>query len=199
MNLPNSPASERNKEPILEVLKTYTPLGEVLEIGHGTGQHAVYFSESLQTVWHPADIEQNNWMMAERIKRSGSELIQPPITFEVGSKPIDEQISRKFDSIFTANTFHIMTQRHAFEFCENLNHLLKPGGKFFLYGPFKFQGQFTSHSNEMFDQQLKSNQIEMGIRDFEDIEKCLNSIGVVFLKRYDLPANNQLLVFQHES
>ncbi|TNF31693.1 MAG: DUF938 domain-containing protein [Deltaproteobacteria bacterium] len=199
MNLPNSPASERNKEPILEVLKTYTPLGEVLEVGHGTGQHAVYFSEYLQTLWYPADIEQNNWMMAERIKIAASDLIQPPLTFEVGLKPIGEQINRNFDSIFTANTFHIMAERHVFEFCDNLNHLLKPNGKFFLYGPFKFQGQFTSESNEMFDRQLKNNQMEMGIRDFEAIENCLKKIGVVFLNRHDLPANNQLLVFQNES
>ncbi len=198
MDLPQSPACERNKEPILAVLKQYLPLGEVLEIGHGTGQHAVYFSNNLEVTWYPADMEENNWMMTERLKRIECKNIQTPLPLTIGLKPIGEQINRQFDSIFSANTFHIMDEIHAYELCENLHQILKRGGRFFLYGPFKFEGEFTSESNSRFDQQLKSNNPNMGIRDFEKIVEKLSLKNIHFKKRHNLPANNQLLIFQHE-
>lgn len=199
MELPHSVASERNKDIILDKLKSYGPLGEVLEMGHGTGQHSVHFCNNMDVKWFPADVATNNWMMAERMRIANLPNLFPPIAFEVGPKPIEEQIGRNFDSVFTANTFHIMAEGHVVEFCQNLHKLLRQEGRFFLYGPFKFEGQFTSESNQIFDASLRSNHPQMGIRDFEMITKELAQTNINFKQRHDLPANNQLLVFQNES
>lgn len=199
MELPHSPACERNKDIILDKLKNYSPLGEVLEMGHGTGQHSVHFCAHMDVKWFPADVPANNWMMAERMRTANLLNLFPPIAFEVGPKPIEKQIGRDFDSVFTANTFHIMAENHVVEFCEGLHKILRPEGRFFLYGPFKFEGKFTSESNQNFDASLKLSHPHMGIRDFEMITEELGQTGINFKDRHDLPANNQLLVFQYET
>jgi len=199
MELPHSIASERNQAPILNILKEYSLSGEVLEIGHGTGQHALYFTETLNVLWQPADVDQNNWMMEERLKREPKENVLSPIPFQVGPRPVKDQIDKTYDAIFTANTLHIMGESHVHELMKDIHQLMKPEGKLFLYGPFKFEGQFTSESNQNFDLHLKSQNPLMGIRDFEVIRNLLEQSNIKFYKRHDLPANNQLLVFHNES
>lgn len=121
--------------------------------------------------------------------------LYPPYVLEVGELSLEQQTTKKFDYIFTANTLHIMAEDLAQKFCEEVGSILRPGGKLLIYGPFKFEGEFTSSSNAQFDQSLKGRSSNMGIRNFEDIKKWIEKGGPTFLKRHDLPANNHILVF----
>lgn len=199
MELPFSPACERNKIPILEVLKGYILLGDVLEVGHGTGQHAEYFASSLPVVWHPSDLEDNHWMLRERSKHwplEWQDKIAAPLSLRVqSSMSLWEQLKRDFDHVYTANTLHIMTEQEAYLFCEQVDRLVKAQGFLFLYGPFLYQGQATSESNIQFDAELRSRGTGSGLREFDQLAKRL-TMAFDFIARHDLPANNQLLVFQ---
>ncbi len=195
--LPFSEACERNKGPILDVLRGYKLTGSVLEIGHGTGQHAVAFSSELALEWHPTDVSSYNWMMTERLALQSEKIkafCQPPKALEVGSLPLKEQLPRTFTHAFTANTLHIMSAALAQKFCQEIGVLVEENGFLFLYGPFKFRGQFTSESNGEFDHSLKSRDPLSGIRDFESVEKWLSN-QFSFLARHPMPAFNECLVF----
>lgn len=196
--LPFSQAAQNNQLPILQVLKHYITGGELLEIGHGNGQHAVFMSEDLKISWYPTDVEENLWIIEKRRELNNLEYLQAPRALRVGTIPLSEQISKNFDYIYTANTLHIMSLDEVVIFCQEVGELLKPSGFLFIYGPFKFDGSFTSDSNLDFDLFLKSNNSLSGIRDFERIETELRSKRISFEKRYDLPANNQLLVFRKD-
>lgn len=200
MECPFSAASERNKLPILQVLAQYELRGTVLEIGHGTGQHGEFFVQFLDVQWQPTDVEENIWMMRERRALLGEDHVQRlltplPLRAQEG-RTLESQLSQRFDHGFSANTLHIMSEAEAQIFCQEVGALIKPRGHLFLYGPFCFQGEFTSESNRDFDQSLRSRGGDMGIRDFEMIEQNLKNFR--FVKRYDLPANNNLLVFVRE-
>lgn len=194
--LPFSEACERNKDPILEVLREYVKSGRLLEMRHGTGQHAVYFSENLPVEWVPADRTEMNEIMGIRREQEGGANLKSPRTLEVGSIPMHEQIGEQFDFVYTANTLHIMSEEAAFTFCREVSALLVFQGVLFVYGPFRYEGEFTSKSNEAFDRKLKRDHPRQGIREFNDLSRVLNEQGMQFCKRIDLPANNQLLLFQ---
>ena len=197
--LPFSQAAENNKNPILNVLKHYINGGELLEIGFGNGQHAEYMSEELLIPWHPSDVAEHLWIMEKRLEMTPLQYLQNPTELQVGSVPMFDQIARQFEYIYSANTLHIMGLDEVNIFCDEVTTLLKPSGILFLYGPFKFEGNFTSDSNIDFDLFLKSRNPLSGIRDFEMIDMKLRSQRIYFEKRYVLPANNQLLVFQKSS
>ena len=195
--LPFSEACERNKGPILDVLRGYKLTGSVLEIGHGTGQHAIAFSSGLAVEWHPTDVSSYNWMMAERLAlqtEAVKRFCQSPKNLEVGNKSLKEQVPQTFSHAFTANTLHIMSSALAQKFCQEIGSLVLENGLLFLYGPFKFRGAFTSESNKEFDQSLKNRDPLSGIRDFESVEKWL-AHDFSFLARHPMPAFNECLVF----
>lgn len=194
--IPFSQAALNNQSHILHKLEHYINGGKLLEMGFGTGQHAEYMSENLDVSWTPADIQENQWIMRERIKHSELKNLQEPKVLRVGTTPMYEQIKDRFDYIYTANTLHIMSEDEVIIFCREVAELMKDGAYLFLYGPFKFHGCFTSDSNIDFDLHLKARNPLSGIRDFEVIERELRSQHILFEKRYDLPANNQLLVFR---
>lgn len=194
--LPYSKAADNNKRPILDVLRQYVFDGELLEIGFGNGQHAEYMSEELAVPWYPTDVAQNLWIMTERKRMTPLKFLQEPKELQVGSVPMHEQIQKKFDHIYSANTLHIMGAQEVSIFCDEVTNLLRPGGYLFLYGPFKYEGNFTSDSNIDFDLHLKANNPLSGIRDFEMIDMKLRAQKIYFEKRFDLPANNNLLVFK---
>ena len=137
--------------------------------------------------------------MEKRLEMTRLQYLQNPTELQVGSVPMFDQIARQFEYIYSANTLHIMGLDEVNIFCDEVTTLLKPSGILFLYGPFKFEGNFTSDSNIDFDLFLKSRNPLSGIRDFEMIDMKLRSQRIYFEKRYDLPANNQLLVFQKSS
>jgi ubiquinone/menaquinone biosynthesis C-methylase UbiE len=200
MELPFSPACERNQNPILDVLKQYISTDQkVLEIGHGTGQHADYFSSQLKAEWYPADVHEHNWVIEHLRERSETSYLKQAIEFKIGMIPIKDQLPPiKFDHVYTANTLHIMNFDCVTKFCQSIADFIKPQGSLMIYGPFKFSGEFTSDSNQQFDQYLKGQDPKMGIRDFEYIQETLASTGLVFKKNFQMPANNNILLFQKQ-
>lgn len=195
--LPFSQAAQNNQAPILEVLKSYITDGNLLEIGFGNGQHAEYMSEQLKIPWYPTDVAEHIWIIKERRRLKELSFLQAPKVLKISEVSMFEQIPMSFNYIYSANTLHIMGEKEVNTFCEEVTTMLKPEGFLFLYGPFKFSQNFTSDSNRNFDSHLKERNPLSGIRDFEMIESKLNSAGnIVLEKRYDLPANNHLLVFK---
>lgn len=195
--LPSSLACLRNRDPILNILKKYiNKKDKILEIGHGTGEHAVYFASQLDCLWYPADQPSYNWIMEERAKLFELENLKKVISLVVGEIELKEQIKSKFSGVFSANTLHIMSEELAYKLCDEVTDLLESNGHLYFYGPFKFDGKFTSESNEQFDYSLRARGEGSGIRDFEKFEEILARNKIKLIERYDLPANNQLLIFR---
>ena len=192
--LPYSQACENNKGPILDKLRPYLATAkQVLEVGSGTGQHAVYFAEHLPHLqWQTSDIMAHHQGINAWIDDHPSVNLQRPITFDLRS-PIE--VAQRYDAVFTANTLHII----AWELVEVLfglvGDILKKNGKFCIYGPFKYSGEFTSVSNEQFDISLRQRDQNSGIRDIEALLDLAKAVGLALQADYDLPANNQLLIF----
>jgi len=216
MNLDHSPASERNKQPILEALervfKTHGILtGSVLEIGSGTGQHVVHFAAKLRSLfWQPSDRIQNYPGLGARLAVEGTENIFNPAVLDVlepwPELPLSSESGlcggAEFDAAYSANTAHIMGWPAVCEMFRGVGRSLRAGGLFCLYGPFNEKGQYTSDSNAVFDAQLQSGNPEMGLRNIEAIETMAGEYSMILVDRIKMPANNQLLVFQrnpHES
>lgn len=195
--LPFSEACERNKEPILEVLENHLPnRGLVLEIGSGTGQHAVYFAGKLKTVkWLPSDVAENLPGLAARIEAEGSDNIQAPIELDVNSD-ISSWPERVVSAVFSANTAHIMDWKSVRAMFAKVGEKLKERGVFCLYGPFNEEGKYTSDSNRAFDLQLKSQDPDMGLRDVQTLETLAAKSNMQMIDQVRMPSNNQTLVFR---
>jgi cyclopropane fatty-acyl-phospholipid synthase-like methyltransferase len=195
--LPFSAACERNKDPILEVLRVrFADRAQVLEIGSGTGQHAVYFARTLtHLTWHPT--EQLTYLadLAERVKAEGSPNLRAPTLLDVRQAlwPV-----RSVDAIFTANTLHIMSWPEVMALFAGIGSVLAPGGVLGIYGPFRYAGRYTSDSNQEFDRMLQDRDAQSGLRDIQDINSLAEQYGLRLDADHDLPANNRLLVFTKE-
>ena len=191
---PFSEACERNRDPILGVLKDWFILpGNVLEIGSGTGQHAVYFAEHLpHLTWFATDREENLAGIAEWIASASLPNLRGPYKLDVRSEvwPV-----REAKYAFTANTTHIMSWHEVECMFAGVSVALDPGGKFCVYGPFNRNGEFTSDSNRQFDEMLRARSPVMGIRD----DRAFIALGarceLTFAADYALPARNRLLVW----
>lgn len=195
MDKPFSQACENNKVPILEVLQRYlTQPGSVLEVGSGTGQHAVFLSGKLPHVqWQPSDVANNlPGIHAWREEASHANLASP-ITFDVTQST---ELPSPHDHLFSANTLHIMSWPSVESFFALLPTLVNPSGYVFFYGPFKYNGDFTSPSNANFDLWLKERGSHQGIRDFEAIAELAERAGLQLVEDVRMPANNQILVWQ---
>ncbi|WP_251358729.1 DUF938 domain-containing protein [Kangiella sp. TOML190] len=190
-----SEACERNKEPILEVIKPYLSHSKkVLEIGSGTGQHAVHFAAALpHLTWQTSDLRANHASIIAWIEQTQLPNLRKPFTLDAARRYWDIE---PVDAIFTANTAHIMAWDTVKSMFTGIGKNLKPGGHFLLYGPFNVGGNYTSPSNQQFDQSLKKRDPESAIRDYEDILSHGRYNGLSLLERHQMPANNMLLVFQ---
>lgn len=188
---------EENKFPILDVLrKEFTSVETILEIGSGTGQHAVFFAEQLpHLIWQPSDLIESHASIVAWINDSGLDNVLPPLELDVTQ---NHWPSSTYHGLFSANTTHIMSWSHVVKLFNGINNILVSSGKFCLYGPFNYQGQFTSASNEHFDQWLKSRDPESGIRDFEALNELAEKNGMSLMKDYEMPVNNRLLVWQKQ-
>jgi SAM-dependent methyltransferase len=195
--LPVSDACERNKEPILSVLLTcFADRAQVLEIGSGTGQHAVHFARYLpHLTWHPT--EQLSYLpdLAARIRLEGGVNLRPPTVLDVHQAVWP---TRSVDAVFTANTLHIMSWTTVTALYRGVADVLHPGGVLCVYGPFRYGGDYTSDSNREFDRMLKERDPLSGIRDIEAVCELARPYGLSLAADHDLPAYNRLLVFHKE-
>lgn len=195
MTKPFAPSCERNREPILEVLKDTILDSDrrLLEVGSGTGQHAVYFAPEFPHLeWFPTDLSanlagMNLWFNEARIQN-----IQRPVRLDVSK---DDFPKVKFDVVFTANTFHIMSWKDCKSLMKLLGKRLRENSRAVIYGPFKYNGEFTSASNAEFDQTLKAQNPVSGIRAFEDVNNNMLKNGFELVHDYEMPANNRMLVY----
>lgn len=193
---PFSPAADRNKEAILEVLKEYIQTSaRLLEIGTGTGQHAVFIAKHLPDLhWVTSDQPSYHsgiklWLKQERLKN-----VHGPEKLVVGED--DFPSKRPFDYVFSANTLHIMSWKEAKTLFKLLGKRLREGCLVFFYGPFNKDGHYTSESNELFDKSLRQSNSLSGIRNLEDIDKAMSKNGFSLLHEHQMPANNFMLVFR---
>jgi SAM-dependent methyltransferase len=189
-----SDACERNREPILQVLRrVFADRTAVLEIGSGTGQHAAYFAPALpHLAWQPSDVAENLpsirlWREAARTAR-----LAEPIELDV-DQPFPEL---DVDAVFSANTCHILSWPQVERLFGGIGPLLPSSGVFALYGPFSYGGKHTSASNAEFDAWLRGRDPKSGVRDFEAILALASRHGLVLEQDNAMPANNRLLVFR---
>jgi len=190
---PYSKACENNKEPILAILKSaFSNVSNVLEIGSGSGQHAVHFAPALpHLVWQTSDVVINHQGMMAWLNAFPADNLLPPLALDLN----DEWQIARYDAIFTANTLHIVNQSLVTSFFDKTAKHLNVGGKLCIYGPFNYAGKFTSESNAEFDNWLKIKSPECGIRDFEWICELANEAQLELVKDHEMPANNRLLEF----
>lgn len=196
--LPFSDACERNKGPILEVLRRFLgdTAGLVLEIGAGTGQHAVHFARHLpQLSWQPSDQGEHLSALTTRVGVEGPCNLLPPIELDVLQRrwPCDDD---SIDAVFSANTLHIMSWQAVNALFARLPRLLPAGGVLAIYGPFSYGGRYTAPSNAAFDAMLRERDPCSGVRDFESVNALANAAGLELLADHAMPANNQLLVWR---
>lgn len=191
---PFAESCEENKRPILEVLRIeFMEVRNVLEIGSGTGQHAVFFAAQLpQLVWHTSDVVEHHAGIRAWIDAAGLDNVHPPLPLDVRH---DTWPQARFDGVFSANTAHIMGWTEVKAMFAGVGGVLAPGGRFCLYGPFNYGGKFTSESNARFDQWLKARDVRSGVRNFEDLDRLANAAGMRLLNDYAMPANNRTLVW----
>ena len=194
---PFSPSCERNREPILAVLQRwFADRHAVLEIGSGTGQHAVHFAAALpQLTWHASDLAAHHagiraWMEAAALSN-----LRGPHLLDVRD---DTWPAGPFDAVFSANTLHIMGWDAVEALFRALPGVVTGDAVVVVYGPFNYQGRFTSDSNARFDAQLRQDDPARGIRDMEAVDALARRAGLRLREDVPMPANNRCLVWQVE-
>ena len=194
MDKPFSQACENNKQPIFEVIsRHFSGEKRVFEVGSGTGQHAVYFAQKMPHLfWQTADLPENHSAINAWLSDSQLENIGAPIPFDVTTSTWPPG----FDTVYSANTCHIMPWQAVQHFIPGVAGMLPEGGLFCLYGPFNYRGKFTSESNARFELWLKEQAPHQGIRDFEAVNQLAADHGLELLEDNMMPANNRLLVWQ---
>ena len=192
----HSGACERNRQPILEVLLEVLPEhGRVLEVASGTGMHSVYFAPRLPgIVWQPTDRDDGAlrsiaaWAAAEP-----SENFLFLLWLDVMSRPWP---CARADAIFNANMIHISPFECTEALFDGAAEVLEAGAPLVLYGPFMVDGRHTAPSNEAFDESLRGRDPAWGIRDLGVVEALAAGRGLTLERRFEMPANNQILVFR---
>jgi hypothetical protein len=194
---PFSQACENNKAPILAIIQeAFNQPVTVWEIGSGTGQHACFFASELPFLtWQPTDLSENHPGINAWRDEAQLPNLNPPIILDVTSPvwPCDGM-----DAVFTANTLHIMSWQNVALLFERFQTYLNQLATVCIYGPFNYNGNYTSDSNANFDQWLKNRDPLSGIRDFEAVTALAENAGLRLLKDNAMPANNRLLVFKKQ-
>ena len=186
----------RNRNPILGILKKEIEGSKkLLEIGSGTGQHAAYFSKKMpQILWQTSDRSMNHESIIYWIKRYNLKNLLLPLDIEIGVN--EKNINDIFDCVFSSNTSHIMSLENVKRLFALVGKVLNKNGKFFLYGPFKINLEFTTKSNEDFHQKLKAENKLMGLRDIEELDNFATENNMQNHAFYEMPANNYLSIWK---
>ena len=194
MQKPYAPACDRNRDPILGILQKYlVDRRHVLEIGSGTGQHAVYFASALpHLVWQTSDVADNLPGIRLWLDESNLANLPPPITLDINGP----WSSGAYDAIFSANTLHIMSWTEVQKLFAALPSVMTANTRVIVYGPFNYAGCYTSPSNEAFDRSLKQRNPQMGIRDFEQVDALAATVGLQLVEDCAMPANNRMLIWE---
>ena len=209
MNIPDdarqyAPATERNREPILEVLlRVLPPSGTILEVASGTGEHAVFFAPRLSPrKWLPSDPNpQSRASIASWRRHFPFSNLYPPLDLDVSASswPVERALpdfnTSPLVAIVNINMIHISPWSASLGLMAGASRLLSPGGILYLYGPFK-QGGHTSPSNLAFDESLRARNPEWGVRNLEDVVAAASTQNLTMLETYQMPANNLSVVFQ---
>jgi cyclopropane fatty-acyl-phospholipid synthase-like methyltransferase len=175
-------------------LAGHVELGRVLEVGSGTGQHAVYFAAALaQLRWQPSELAENLPELGERIRLEGGANLLAPVELDVHADPWPVA---PVDAVFSANTLHIMGWGGVQEFFRGAAAVLARPGVLCVYGPFRFDGRHTSESNVAFDHYLRQRDPASGVRDFEALDRLAQQRGLTFAANHAMPANNRTLVWR---
>ena len=195
--IPFSEACERNKDAILEVARPYfQAASSVLEVGSGTGQHAVYFAQNFPHLsWQTTDQAQHLTGIKAQLENAGVENVLTPYLLDV-NQPQWSVAGHKYECIYTANTFHIMAWDDVKAFFQGISAVTMNGSYLIVYGPFKYNGRFTSASNEQFDRNLRARGEASAIRDFEAVNELAQLANFKLLHDIPMPANNQCIVWQ---
>jgi hypothetical protein len=208
---PHAPACERNRDPILAVLRPhFAARRHVLELGSGTGQHAVYFAAAMPwLIWQCSD--QPDYLPGIRLWLDEAALpnTPAPLLLRAGTEPVPglapspslpraEDGAAGYDAVFSANALHIMGWPEVEALFAGLNALLAPAASVVAYGPFNYAGAFTSDSNRAFDMSLKARDPRSGIRDFEKVNALALAIGLYLVEDIAMPANNRCLVWRRD-
>jgi hypothetical protein len=194
MNKPHAPACDRNRDPILSVLhEHFADRRRVLEIGSGTGQHAVYFAKALSHLtWQTSDVAENIPGIRAWLDEAALPNTPPPLVLDVSAN----WPRGPFDALFSANTLHIMSwpevERLFAAICKEAPAEFVTA----IYGPFNYGGRLTSDSNAAFDASLKERGAHMGIRDFEAVNKLAEAANLKLIADVAMPANNRTLVWR---
>jgi len=190
-----SEACEQNRSPILGILgNEFAEARHVLEIGSGTGQHAVYFSRHLPHLqWQTSDLEENHASIRAWLVEAGLANARPPLALDVSR---EEWPATRYDGVFSANTAHIMSWPAVECMFAGIGKLLTSRGRFCLYGPFNYGNRYTSPSNQRFDIWLKSRDASSGLRNFEELDELAGKHGLILRSDHQMPVNNRLLVWE---
>ena len=195
MKPPYSESCERNQAPILKILQeTLANQKHVLEIASGTGQHAVYFGRALPHLsWQTSELVQNHEGILAWLNETKLPNVLPPMAIDVSDAKWPIEI---VDTVFNANTVHIISWPEVERMFVGIARILSTSGILCLYGPFNYEGKFTSESNARFDAWLKSRDRNSGVRDFEAVNRLAESHGLFLLKDVTMPSYNRTLIWQ---
>ncbi len=192
---PFAPATGRNCQPILDVLRNeFRQANSVLEIGSGTGQHAVAFAAELgHLVWQTSDLDENHEGIRKWLTDAALPNLREPLSLDVRTAAKDGTV---YDAAFSANTAHIMSIAAVEKMFALVADALRISGVFCLYGPFRQGGEFDTCSNAEFHKSLRGQDAAMGIRHLEDLDQFAATGGMRRERLYAMPANNLIVVWQ---
>ena len=192
-----SQAADNNKIPILEVLTSWLSDDQlVLEVGSGTGQHAIHMAAALKGIrWQPTDCFEVLPNLIKNISTYGTSNVLTPTNLDLS---LNQWPAEKVDCVYSANVIHIVSEALVEKLIRGAARTLSEEGLLALYGPFKYRGTFTTPSNADFDSWLKARNPESGVRDFEWILELAKDSGLSFSEDRSMPANNQFLAFRRQ-
>lgn len=186
----SSPSCERNKEPILAVLREILSVpGLVLEIGSGSGQHAVHFARGLPHVeWQPTDVADSLPGISAWRDKAGLANLREPLALDLfsGRWPVAAA-----QAVVCINTIHIVSWEAVERLFAGAGRLLSPGGVMYVYGPYRYADRPLEPSNEEFDRWLKARDSASGVRLFEDVNRLAGQNGLMLAGDRAMPANNR--------
>ncbi len=195
MYKPFAESSEQNKEAILKVLgRLFARTVRVLEIGSGTGQHAVHFARHLpHLLWQTSELTANHTGIQRWLEEADLPNVVAPLALDVTADAWPQTL---FDAVFSANTVHIMSWPAVQAMIAGVGEVLAGEGLFVLYGPFHFGGRPSAPSNAQFDRWLRERDPASGVRNFEDLNALAATAGMAFAEDIEMPVNNRILVWR---